>query len=138
MKKNSRSSVALHALAHLVKRQESITSEDLGKCLNTNPVVIRRVLGELKKNGIVASEKGHGGGWVVTKHPKQISFSDVFNALGEKLVPDAPQADKNEQCLIMKTLTLVMNDFLSDAELLIDKKLQKISLDDIVQHDQKK
>ncbi len=138
MKKNSRSSVALHALAHLVKRQESITSEELGKCLNTNPVVIRRVLGELKKNGIVASEKGHGGGWVVTKDPKQISFSDVFNALGEKLVPDAPQPDKDEQCLIMKTLTLVMNDFLSDAEILIDKKLKKISLDDIVRHDNKK
>lgn len=132
MKRNSKTSVALHALAHLVKRQAPITSDELGKCLHTNPVVIRRVLGELKKKEIVTSEKGHGGGWVVNKHPSEISFSDVFNALGEKLIPNAPELDENDQCLIMKTLALVMRDFLNDAEQLLDEKLQKISLEDIV------
>ena len=132
MKKNSRASVALHALAHLVKRQAPVTSEELGKCLQTNPVVVRRVLGELKKKGIVASGKGHGGGWIVTKHPKQINFSEVFEALGEKLVPEAPQLDENENCLIMKTLALLMSDFLSDAEVLLDNRLKKISIHDIV------
>lgn len=135
MKKNSRASVALHALAHLVKRQAPVTSEDLGKCLQTNPVVIRRVLGELKKKGIVGSGKGHGGGWVVTKPPKQISFNEVFDALGEKLVPEAPKPDKDEQCLIMKTLALIMSDFLSDAEALLDNRLKKISVHDIVKID---
>lgn len=135
MKKNSRTSVALHALAHLVKRQAPVTSEDLGKCLQTNPVVIRRVLGELKKAGIVDSEKGHGGGWIVIKHSKQISFSEVFNALDEKLVPEAPKLDKDEQCLIMRTLALIMSDFLSDAEALLDNRLKKISVHDVVKVD---
>lgn len=137
MKKNSRASVALHALAHLVKRQAPVTSEELGKCLQTNPVVIRRVLGELKKKGIVDSEKGHGGGWIITKHPKQISFSEVFDALGEKLVPEAPKLDEDEQCLIMRTLALIMSDFLSDAEMLLDKRLKQISLYDIVNREHK-
>lgn len=138
MKKNSRASVALHALAHLVKRQTPITSEELGKCLQTNPVVIRRVLGELKKAGIVDSEKGHGGGWVVTKSSTQISFSDVFTALGEKLVPEAPELEKDEQCFIMKTLAVIMSDFLSDAEALLDSRLKKISVHDVVkiEHDE--
>lgn len=135
MKKNSRASVALHALAHLVKRQTPVTSEELGKCLQTNPVVIRRVLGELKKAGIVDSGKGHGGGWVVTKPPSQISFSEVFATLGEKLVPAAPQLDQDEQCHIMKTLALIMSDFLSDAEALLDNRLKKISVDDVVKMD---
>lgn len=133
MKKNSRASVALHALAHLVTRQAPVTSGDLGKCLRTNPVVIRRVLGDLKKAGIVDSEKGHGGGWIVKKSPTQISFSDVFTALGEKLVSEAPQLDKDEQCLIMRTLALIMSDFLSDAEALLDNRLKKISVYDVVE-----
>ena len=135
MRKNSRTSVALHALAHLVRRQAPVTSEDLGKCLQTNPVVIRRVLGELKKKGIVDSGKGHGGGWIVTKHPKQISFSDVFNALGENLVPKAPNLGEDEQCVIMKTLMLIMSDFLCEAEALLDKRLEKISIYDVVKVD---
>lgn len=135
MKKNSKASVALHALAHLAKRQAPITSDELGSCLHTNPVVVRRVLGELKKKGIVGSEKGHGGGWIITKHPKQISFSDVFNALGEKLVPEAPAVDTTEPCLIMRTLALIMSDFLSDAEILLDKRLKKMSLYDVVDID---
>lgn len=135
MKKNSRASVALHALAHLVKRQAPITSEELGECLQTNPVVIRRVLGSLKKKGIVDSGKGHGGGWVIAKQPKQINFRDVFEALDEKLVPEAPELDRNEQCLIMKTLAVVMSDFLSDAEILLNDKLKKISIYDIVKTD---
>ena len=138
MKKNSRVSLALHALAHLVKQRAPITSEDLGKCLQTNPVVVRRVLGALKKAGIVDSEKGHGGGWTVAKLPQQISFSEVFAALDEKLLPEAPELDQGEQCLIMKTLALIMSDFLRDAETLLDTRLKQISIHDIVRIDNKK
>lgn len=132
MKKNSKASVALHALAHLIKQQAPVTSEALGICLQTNPVVVRRVLGELKKKGIVESEKGHGGGWIVAKDAKDISFSDVFHALDEKLVPAAPKLDNDEQCMIMKTLALIMSDFLSDAQALLDNRLKKISIHDLV------
>ena len=132
MKKNSRSSVALHSLVSLVKADRPLTSEELGECQNTNPVIIRKVLGELKKKGIVSSEKGHGGGWVVLKSPKEISFHDIFQALNESLLPPGISLDKDEHCLIMKSVAETMDDFLIDAKILLEKKFKKILLQDIV------
>ena len=40
-----------------------MTSEALAKCLGTNPVVVRRTMGSLREAGLVAAERGHGGGW---------------------------------------------------------------------------
>ena len=63
MKRSSRLSLALHALVHLHKQPgEAITSTTLAQCLMTNPVVVRRVLGELREAGIVAATKGYDGG----------------------------------------------------------------------------
>lgn len=109
-----------------------LTSEELGECHNTNPVIIRKVLGELKKSGIVASEKGHGGGWVIVKNPKEISFQEIFEALDESLLPPAMKLEKDEHCLIMKSVAGVMDEVLIDAEALLKKKLKKIKLENIL------
>lgn len=132
MKKNSKTSVALHAIIHLIKSTEPVTSEKLGECLHTNPVVIRRVLGELKKAGIVASEKGHGGGWVVIKKPGDITFYDIFESLNDSLLPPPIALDNDEGCLIMRTIANTMEEFLTEADALLATKLKEISIDDVV------
>ena len=133
MKKNSRTSVALHSLICLARADKPMTSEELGRCQNTNPVIIRKVLGELKKSSLVTSEKGHGGGWVALKSPKDVSFQDVFDALDESLLPPGLAIDKSEQCLIMKNMAGAMDDFLAEASALLSKKLKKIRLQDILE-----
>ena len=52
MKRDSRLSLVLHALLHMAQRDDSMTSEQLAACLNTNPVVVRRTLGLLRQAGI--------------------------------------------------------------------------------------
>lgn len=132
MKKNSRAYVALHSLMCLIHSEKALTSEELGRCQNTNPVIIRKVLGELKKANIVSSEKGHGGGWVILKKPKDISFQDIFDALGESLLPPAILLDKEEHCLVMKSIAGAMDDFLIEAKVILSKKLRKIRLIDMI------
>ena len=54
----SRFTVAIHILSLLDLNQgESITSEDLAVSVNTNPVVIRKILGILKKAGLIQIQK---------------------------------------------------------------------------------
>ena len=78
MKRSSRLSLALHALVHLHKQPgEAITSSTLAQCLMTNPVVVRRVLGELREAGIVGSTKGHDGGWRLLRPAGEISLRQV-------------------------------------------------------------
>ena len=63
MKRDSRLSGVLHVLLHMAEHDGPLTSDILAKAMDTNPVVIRRILGGLREQGYVRSEKGHGGGW---------------------------------------------------------------------------
>lgn len=64
MKRNSRLSLALHTLGHMARDPEAMgTSSEIATHAGTNPVVVRRVLGRLRKAGLLISEKGHAGGW---------------------------------------------------------------------------
>lgn len=131
MKKNSKISVALHSLVHIAKSQQPLTSEQLALCFNTNPVVIRRILGKLRKSGIVSSEKGHGGGWTMAVPYQKVSFYDIYASLEEELLP-TNNSNMEEQCLIMKTLNQTMDEFLLEANELLNQKLRNIKLKNII------
>jgi len=61
MKQDSRLSGILHVLLHMAEQDLPVTSEMLSKAMQTNPVVIRRIMAGLREQGYVHSEKGHGG-----------------------------------------------------------------------------
>ncbi len=87
MKRNSRLSLALHALGHMALEQgEPRTSAHIAAHAGTNPVVVRRVLGRLREAGLLISEKGHAGGWKLAKSPTEITLADVYTALDERIV----------------------------------------------------
>jgi Rrf2 family protein len=132
MKRSARLSVALHALVHLVAKPDvAISSTTLAECLLTNPVVVRRVMGELREAGIVTSAKGHEGGWRLARSPQDISLQDVHAALGETLLVRAESDPGDAQCAIVRSVDRVMSDFLIDAEALLAARLERVSLSDI-------
>lgn len=131
MKKSSRLSVALHALVHLVDKDEAVTSTTLAECLMTNPVVVRRIMGELRQARIVSSSKGHEGGWRLNRPPAQISLQDVHAALGERLLVRAESDPGNPGCTIVRTVDRVMIDFIADAEVLLAARLTRLNIADL-------
>lgn len=132
MKRSSRLSLALHALVHLHKQPgEAITSTTLAKCLMTNPVVVRRALGELREAGIVGSSKGHDGGWRLLRPAREISLRQIYIAMGESLLIRTESDPGDIECGIVRTVNVVMGDFIADAEALLAARLERVSLDDI-------
>ncbi len=81
MRRDSRLSGVLHLLLHMAQATGPATSEQLAKAMATNPVVVRRILAGLREHGIASSEKGHGGGWRLSRDPAQVTLRDVFEAL---------------------------------------------------------
>ncbi len=61
--------------------EESLTSEFIASSVNTNPVVIRRLLGLLRAAGIVESRTGVGGGWSLLIDPERITLLDILRAV---------------------------------------------------------
>ncbi|WP_256843550.1 Rrf2 family transcriptional regulator, partial [Pseudomonas aeruginosa] len=73
---------ALHVMAHLVGQDGPRTSEQLASCLPTHPVVIRRLLAQLHRAGVVRSARGHGGGSHLARDAATITLHDIYLAVG--------------------------------------------------------
>jgi len=79
---SSRFAVAIHVLTLLTQNpDEPATSEYIAGSVNTNPVVIRRVLGGLRRAGLVRSQGGAGGGWRLARDAEAITLRDVYHAV---------------------------------------------------------
>ena len=132
MKRSSRLSLALHALVHLhLQPEAAMTSATLAQCLMTNPVVVRRILGELRDAGIVGATKGHDGGWRLLQPADQISLHAIYAAMGESLLLRTSSDPGDQHCGIVRAVDTVMVEFLADAEALLAARLARVSLADI-------
>jgi Rrf2 family protein len=82
MNTNQQFAVAIHILTLLAALpDQSLTSAQIAASVNTNPVVIRRILGQLRKQNLVESRSGASGGWKLTRAPSQIHLCSVYDAL---------------------------------------------------------
>ena len=82
MQISSRFTIALHIFAcvEVFGDEYRITSDFLAGSINTNPVIIRKILTKLKSAGLITVARGTGGIEVI-KPLKEITFYDVYVAI---------------------------------------------------------
>ena len=82
MQISSRFTLAVHILICIdtFKDEYKVTSDFLAGSTNINPVMVRRLLGQLKKAGMIDVMRGTGGA-VITKPLNEISFLDIYKAV---------------------------------------------------------
>ena len=73
--------IAVHALVFLDRSNATIASEELADNVCTNPVCIRRVMGKLKKAGLIETREGMGGGYRIAKANSDITLRQISDAL---------------------------------------------------------
>ncbi len=63
MQISSRFTIAMHILTYIATApaEEKVTSEILADSVQVNPVIIRNILSQLKKAGLIAVKRGQGG-----------------------------------------------------------------------------
>ena len=133
MKRDSKLSLALHILGHMGLDPDRVSrSEDLARHHATHAVVVRRVLGSLRSAGLVASAKGHAGGWTLARPAAAITIADVWRALGERLDP-APGigTDNPATCAIERALHGTWDAAVAEAETALLSRLSKVSIADL-------
>ena len=82
MSTNSRFAVAVHVLSLMAwSDEEPLKSEQVAESVNTNPVVIRRMLLDLAQAGLVVSQTGSLGGSRLATDPAKTTLLDVYQAL---------------------------------------------------------
>lgn len=128
MKRDSRLSGVLHVLLHMAERHGPVTSEVLAKALDTNPVVIRRIMAGLRDQGYVRSEKGHGGGWSLACDLSKITLRDVYTALGSPSLFAIGNRTEASGCLVEQAVNAALNQAFHDAEALLLSHFGEVTL----------
>lgn len=107
---------------------DPVTSEMLAKMMDTNPVVIRRIMAGLKKQGYVQSEKGHGGGWTLVCDLSKVTLRDIYAALGSPSLLAIGNRTEAPGCLVEQAVNAALQQAFHDAESLLLSRLGEVTL----------
>jgi len=132
MKTDSRLSSVLHALLHMIGHGEPMTSEALAQCMDTNPVVVRRTMGLLRKAGIVTSARGHSGGWRIRADLGSITLRDLHHVLGEPAIFAIGNRNPEPECLVEQAVNAALDGAFRETEALLLERFAEVTLADLV------
>lgn len=126
--------VAVHVLSLLaLNREKTIYSDFIAASVNTNPVVIRRVVGMLKKAGMVNSAPGVGG-ISLLQEPEEILLSDVYRAVTAKENElFSLHQNTNPDCIVGRNIQSSLLDSVANAEQALKDSLGNETLADILE-----
>ena len=130
----TRFAVAAHILLMVASHEaEPSTSQRLAASINTNPVVIRRITGQLARAGLVRVRRGPGGAELV-RPPCQITLEDVWRAVncgaGKPLLP--LHANPDPGCPVGCRVHMVLGQAFGAAERALEAALSRTTLADLL------
>jgi Rrf2 family protein len=130
---NTRLATAIHVAGMLSFADKvPLTSENIAQSVNTNAVVIRRIIGLLTKAELVKVKMGVGGGACLAKSPETITLAEIYLALDENSVFEVPQLEETHQCVLGKVVRPVLSEVLHEVELNLLESLRKITLSEVI------
>jgi Rrf2 family protein len=129
MNVSTRFTIASHILTLLASaRNEALTSEFIAGSVNTNPVVVRRLLGLLRRSGMVSSRPGNGGGWQLLKSPDNITLLDVRRAVNEGSPFAMHGNTPNIDCPVGRNIQAALGGVYDEAEKAMEARLAQTTI----------
>lgn len=133
MAASSQFSIAVHVLVMLAKSVgENVKSEYIAESVNTNAVVIRRLLCDLQGANLVVSQKGAAGGTVLAKSADDINLNEIYQAVSTGEVFSLHRQKPNQDCPVGKNIEAVLCHLQKSIDSAVEEKLKHYSLADIL------
>ncbi|MEU5395845.1 Rrf2 family transcriptional regulator [Streptomyces tibetensis] len=136
MAANSRLTIATHALVWLAlaqrRGQEVLTSEQVAASVNTNPVIIRRSLGDLRRAGLVDVRRGAGAGWSLAREPEEITLLEVHDAVDAQPPFGLHHTEPNLECPVGRGIRPALSRAYGRVEQAIRRELADTSIADVL------
>ncbi len=130
MQITSRFTFAIHTMLCIAyfSEKRKVTSNFISLSTNANPVIIRRILGQLKKAGLVTVSAGVGGA-KLAKSIEDITLFDIFYAV-EAVSKDFFNfhTNPNCQCPVGKNIHTILDGHLSEIQLAMNEQMKKTNL----------
>ena len=136
MAANSRMTIAVHALAWMALAQRRghtvLTSDQVAASVNTNPVIIRRSLGDLGRAGLVRVRHGAGAGWSLARAPEEITLLEVYDAVGQESPFGMHHTEPNLECPVGKGIRPALSQIYGGIEQTVRRELALVSVADVL------
>ena len=123
--------MAVHVLTLLARADgASLKSDYIAHSVNTNPVVIRRLVGQLAQAGLVTSQTGARGGTRLAKDASDVKLSDIYSAVccGDVF---ALHGSPNQDCPVGRGIETVLCNLQKQIDRSIGNTLSEYTLRDI-------
>lgn len=125
--------VSIHILSLIaLKRGESITSDYIASSINTNSALVRRLMSDLKKAGLIQTQTKIGVTKLL-KNPKEITLLEIFKAVENKHDLFAIHSNTNEKCPVGAKIVGVLENVNGKIQLDFEKMLESVHLSDILE-----
>ena len=133
MQISSRFTMAIHMFACIdTFTDQKMTSDFMAGSIGTNPVIIRKILQQLKAAGLVEVSRGTGG-VTITRPLEQITFLDIYKAV--ECAPEEQlfhfHENPNPMCPVGKNIHRVLAGRLHEVQRAMEEKLAEMTLADV-------
>jgi len=133
MRINTKFSVAVHTLLLIATSPEESTSAWIAGSVNTNPVVIRKIVGLLQKGNLLG-KTGRKTGYELVKSPEQITLLEIYRAVA---VTEAEQLfdmheNPNVKCRVGASIQFLLEGIMSDAQTAMEAVLSNVRLQHLI------
>ena len=130
MKITSRFTLAIHIMLCIASFSDThkVTSNFIAGSTNANPVIIRRILGQLKAANLVIIKAGIGGAYIA-KDLKDITLYDIFiavDAMGDQFF--SFHANPDCKCPVGKNLHTILDSHLDEIQQAMNTKMKETNL----------
>jgi len=90
MRVSAKSDYALRALIELASRKDGspVSAEELGRLQEIPHGFLQAILADLRRAGVVISQRGQSGGWRMARDAAEVSVRDVFEHVTIRALAD--------------------------------------------------
>ena len=136
MKISVRFTAAVHTLLCILyfEKDYRVTPDFIAESTGVNAVIIRKILLQLQKAGLVETAAGVGGSHLVKK-PEEINLLSIYKAVNEDNVHRTVfsfHPSPNSQCPLGKNIHRILDPVLDNAQKALEVELQKTTLADML------
>ena len=133
MAANSKLTVAVHALAWLAlaerRGQAPLTSDQVAASVNTNPVLVRRSLGDLRRAGLVQVRPG----WRLTRPATQITLLEVHDAVAPEPLFALHHGVPNLDCPVGRGIRPALGEIYAGVTSAVRRELAATTVADVLE-----
>lgn len=134
MPSSSRFAIAVHMMTLMARSdEECIKSEDIARSVNTNAVVIRRLIGVMSESGLLVSQTGPCGGSKLSRSPKEITLLEIYRAVEGGTLFAMHRQKPNRHCFVGKNIEVVLQEIQTQMDSAVEEVLEKITLEKVLQ-----